>query len=379
YTRPLANIRKMKKLLTFVLLYLCVSCLYSQAELWTNTPHNYKVFFEDDVFMLFNENDKYIGKIENISSTVIPNNTISNLFDLDDSMTYSNISFIQDNLYLNANDTNGNRKILKININSANPEISEIISFEANEGTWENFIITDTNSSVVYIKQNIFQNNQPYKQKIYRVNLDEPDLGLTLIYEETLPFRFGSMFGYNDKLYFELSASINYINLVDTPPLSRTFYLGNSSFYSNCLNFDYTGNLLYATDGGQPDAALAIINIDTNSPNILFSGANELSMNACRIYVHNGYIYDGLWRRPIPSTLGLTENNYKTKIEFYPNPAIESLHIKNQFEQINYEIFDINGRKILEGMTIDTIEINVLYSGMYFLKVENSIYKFIKK
>jgi Secretion system C-terminal sorting domain len=61
-----------------------------------------------------------------------------------------------------------------------------------------------------------------------------------------------------------------------------------------------------------------------------------------------------------------------------PNPATNYLKINNNQEKINYEVLDINGRIIINGIALETIDISNLNSGMYFLKINSNIKKFIK-
>jgi len=77
-----------------------------------------------------------------------------------------------------------------------------------------------------------------------------------------------------------------------------------------------------------------------------------------------------------------TSDIFKEKISFYPNPATDKLHIKNNGIEIkSFSIIDITGKKIYHTKNfIETIDISNLEVGFYFLRINNiSTVKFIKK
>jgi hypothetical protein len=63
---------------------------------------------------------------------------------------------------------------------------------------------------------------------------------------------------------------------------------------------------------------------------------------------------------------------------FYPNPASEYLNFypENKFEKI--EIYSIIGMKLVNSGFEDRIDISNLSPGIYFIKLNNIFYKFIK-
>ncbi len=73
-------------------------------------------------------------------------------------------------------------------------------------------------------------------------------------------------------------------------------------------------------------------------------------------------------------------NFEKEKIVVYPNPATDILNIKDFKENETVTIINIYGQ-IIKTFVLknDKIEINDLKSGIYFLKINNSYLKFIKK
>lgn len=76
----------------------------------------------------------------------------------------------------------------------------------------------------------------------------------------------------------------------------------------------------------------------------------------------------------------------KNEIKVYPNPAEEILtfEIPTNLKSSYYEIFNILGQKLIEGrinpnLNMKTINIEALNTGIYIIKIENSIISFIKK
>ncbi len=68
--------------------------------------------------------------------------------------------------------------------------------------------------------------------------------------------------------------------------------------------------------------------------------------------------------------------NISNSISIYPNPATDILHF-NQAQ--TYEIFDIQGRVLKKSEAEqNSANISELKNGMYFIKIENKLFKFIK-
>ena len=70
-------------------------------------------------------------------------------------------------------------------------------------------------------------------------------------------------------------------------------------------------------------------------------------------------------------------DNINQPIIINPNPATDKSEI-NGFIGKDYEIYTLYGLKIQEGKLNKIIDIENLTRGIYFLKIENKIQKFIK-
>lgn len=73
------------------------------------------------------------------------------------------------------------------------------------------------------------------------------------------------------------------------------------------------------------------------------------------------------------------------KLKIYPNPVKNEIHIKSDTNPLlNIEIFDVNGKLVhAKNNNLDTIIVNKLPSGIYFIKLytqnSNTSWKFIKE
>ena len=74
------------------------------------------------------------------------------------------------------------------------------------------------------------------------------------------------------------------------------------------------------------------------------------------------------------------EDNQLVQPQVYPNPATDRIHVST-INDLLYDLTDVKGRKITEGMTTDgTVNIASLASGCYLLQINNDkIVKFEKK
>ena len=76
-------------------------------------------------------------------------------------------------------------------------------------------------------------------------------------------------------------------------------------------------------------------------------------------------------------------NDEKTNFSIYPNPAKKQLTIYYSIQSVeNIQLLDIEGR-IIEEIVVKqnntTIDVSSLKSGIYFIKVENEVLKFVKE
>lgn len=69
------------------------------------------------------------------------------------------------------------------------------------------------------------------------------------------------------------------------------------------------------------------------------------------------------------------------KTNIYPNPFTESINITSNKENFDISLFDINGKLIFHANNVNnnyTLNLSFLKPAIYFIRIENSIYKIIK-
>ncbi len=84
---------------------------------------------------------------------------------------------------------------------------------------------------------------------------------------------------------------------------------------------------------------------------------------------------------PIPASVADNES-LQNSIELYPNPVKNVLLIKNQFtakDNDRMELFSVDGKRILETAYQEKLDVSMLHSGSYFLRINNQTIKFIKE
>lgn len=71
----------------------------------------------------------------------------------------------------------------------------------------------------------------------------------------------------------------------------------------------------------------------------------------------------------------------ETILSCYPNPAQNELFVTTEKDFANYTIYSVDGKMQLQGELIAGSGINVqaLNMGMYFLQIDNQVYKFMKE
>lgn len=68
-------------------------------------------------------------------------------------------------------------------------------------------------------------------------------------------------------------------------------------------------------------------------------------------------------------------------LTLYPNPATDKIQLKGLRENLEYTVYNVLGKQVLNGHIeeFDTINISELQSGLYMIKIKDTTLKFIKR
>ena len=153
-------------------------------------------------------------------------------------------------------------------------------------------------------------------------------------------------------------------NLLSDLNVDAMFNLNNFSCKDNQLTSLSTKNRIieeYIDFSGNPDL------------NSICCDANEV------VYMQNECLLNNNDSVVVNSNCGVS-----SKIAMYPNPVKDNLHLKSNKSISKVEIYSTSGLLVMKDESeSDVIDMNVLKSGMYFIKVYSSegvpIMKFIKQ
>lgn len=165
---------------------------------------------------------------------------------------------------------------------------------------------------------------------------------------------------------------------------------------SNAAFSDYTinNNYLFATKVTYGDYKRYCVYSNSNTLTDITSDLPAFSTNnGVQVLGNNIFVgiknatasSSGLYTRSfVPDTTHNNINNLTYPMfSLFPNPVTDYLYIqKGNTSSAIYSIFDVSGKCIIEG-TINEIssriDVNSFRKGMYFLKIKNSSYPFIKE
>lgn len=141
----------------------------------------------------------------------------------------------------------------------------------------------------------------------------------------------------------------------------------NSTNTTATMDFVGDGAFFWSVAVGEDNQTnVSAVNINCNAGQFNYMNANSTINRRSALSV-----------RLIKDAVLSTEDFDKSKVNIYPNPAHNELHIKTDIAINNIEIYDLVGKKMLSKNNIsDTINIEILSKGIYLLKVytDNGIF-----
>jgi hypothetical protein len=141
---------------------------------------------------------------------------------------------------------------------------------------------------------------------------------------------------------------------------------GNGGFNNFVVRISQDSNTLT-----YPASQTPIICTYTGNHNIAISSSSLNSTTACGVFL----LVIGFDIQPN----GINDITKDKKLTVYPNPAKEALYLKNA-EGKAYLITDIAGRVLLQGsMKGRSIDVGMLNSGLYLLRIGTETVKFVKE
>jgi hypothetical protein len=168
--------------------------------------------------------------------------------------------------------------------------------------------------------------------------------------------------------------SVKLTNFAKEPYILNNIFLkNNTSFSAPQSQFDMTfapGEtkdliLCFAPDSIGEYRDTLLITGDCINDTLLLHGDGQ------------GNIYSAHSKCDVPVQLSTTDVIKEHSADLLPNPAEDFIYLEGKEGQL-VQIYSLQGLKIIETMYKDRIDVNGLATGMYFVKIENKIYKFVK-
>ncbi|WP_299056921.1 T9SS type A sorting domain-containing protein [uncultured Polaribacter sp.] len=216
------------------------------------------------------------------------------------------------------------------------------------------------------------------ENKLYYVTFNTSNRGINIFdrnhsyYKSISPLELPQNFLF-DKFYF-ITDKLFDLNLEFEILLGAR---NNTTGENKMLLFNEKGNIIF--DFGDKNEANVFKDVQDNFK--LMTSLSHSPYSGYQVVDYDIYSLDG--------TLSISQENFlaKQKIIGFPNPTKQKINITNPFknnENEKIEVYDINGRKVLEkefvgnGKSIE-LDISKLSKGIYNYRIREFGNKFIKK
>ncbi|WP_438988702.1 Ig-like domain-containing protein [Polaribacter sp.] len=147
-----------------------------------------------------------------------------------------------------------------------------------------------------------------------------------------------------------------------------------------------------AKEDGDQNANLEVYGdiLEANKWQTIYIDASELAdgINFDHIFIFVGpgngditgdFYIDDLKGPQLQGTASVNDFE-KTKFSFYPNPANNAIYFSNLDSDKEVKVYDVNSKQVLRSMTNNNeLSINSLKPGFYFVEIEGTFQKLIKK
>jgi hypothetical protein len=354
----------MKNFYLFIILLQLSTCAFAQIEdIVTNIYNGNRLFlYGSDLYFSTGEGIFVVDLFDENNPVV---STVQQGFNSPTGMTIYNDEFYVGEF--------GQSRVMKFDINSSNPNVVEVTT----SGQSPNVLVsyndylyyTDTNGGAVY-KYDLNGNSNDAEilasGYIGAIGLDVKD----------------------DFLYFATPHGDHGIYKIDlTNPNSEPIELVTD--LDHPLGIKVYENRLYVAD--QNLDIIYSYNIDEEpfqTIEVYFALLGNID-TPNDIAIYGSYFYvledDSLLRIPLSDlniNLGVDEFEIQRSITIYPNPTADFIQLSNIETEVEYFLYDSNGREILNGLYQPNNQINVsnLENGFYYLKLKDNsnVLRFVK-
>jgi len=188
---------------------------------------------------------------------------------------------------------------------------------------------------------------------------------------------FMSSLGTGDAYFLQQIAAQTVLDSLDTWMLNQIPINANFSYMPNDMEIVFSSASYNVSewmwDFGDGDTSTAI------HPTHTYSTPGTYTVQL--IASNNCYADTISMNITVPAFMGIEEEN-NTQISIYPNPVKEIMNIISTSAIIDWEMLDIQGKKIMSGINHSNIQMESLPQGIYFIKVNTTTgsgtYKIVK-
>ena len=179
---------------------------------------------------------------------------------------------------------------------------------------------------------------------------------------------------YKDKLVKTEDGGKTWLNVIDDTICKPYYPLKDISFHKKDIGIAVGkyGKILRTNNGGKTWIPEIIDFIQYKLPlwmNTCFAGDSTIL-----IATQTGQIY----RYAVIPTITEVQTEIISNIEIFPNPANDIIQIKSKNTIEKIELYSLLGIKLMESDNSESLNISTLPIGIYFLKINGILYKFIK-